>query len=204
MSQVAAVLSRGAALCLLTVGAWLGLMAPGVAQTLTEREARQQVAPPRGISVELADLPINDPDMLKRLEAKALQFPYYGAFVTSPGDPAENQSAFGLANLHSPQDAVRVALATCEARRTTGAPCILVAQTFPRRYQAGVLTLSAKATEVLRGAFRQLDSPKAFAISDETGQFGFARGDGTRALANCNAAAGESGVQDCRLVVVDR
>ncbi len=195
---------RHAARTLLIASAACAVFAADLAaQTLTEREAHQQVASPRGTKVILADLGVSDKDLLSQLEAQARKFPYYGAFVTSPGDPAQNQSALGIGNFHSPEDAVRVALGLCEARRTSGAPCIVVAQTVPRSYKPGVLTLSAEATESLRGAFRRLDSPKAFAISAETGHYGFARGDGTRALADCNAGATKSGETDCRLVVVD-
>jgi hypothetical protein len=79
-----------------------------------------------------------------------------------------------------------------------------VAQVLPRRYQGDRLTLSKAATDALRGDFGRLDTPKALAISPATGAFGFARGDGTRALASCNAKAAEQGAQDCRIVVAEQ
>ena len=176
---------------------------PSVAQTLTESQARAQVAAPRGVDVRVAELPGLDGAQLRQLEQAAAQYPYYAAFVVAPGDPQANQSGLTVVNMHSPEEATRSALAACEQRRTTGAPCIVLAQTFPRRYEPGQLTLSREATEALRGEFRQMDSPKALAISPSTGQFGFARGDGARAMADCNAKASEQGAQDCRIVVAD-
>ncbi|MEM1428433.1 MAG: hypothetical protein AAGG09_03135 [Pseudomonadota bacterium] len=183
--------------------AGLGLAAPAAAQTLTEQQARQQVASSRGVQVVVADLDFIDAATKRQFEQAGKQFPYYGAFVLSPGDPQSNQSGLAAANYHSPQAAVEAALRDCNARRTTGDPCVVVAQTYPRGYEAGGLTLSTDATEALRGDFRRLDSPKALAISPTTGHFAFARGDGARAQSACNAAAGASGAQDCRVVVVD-
>ncbi|MEM0936677.1 MAG: hypothetical protein AAF646_15405 [Pseudomonadota bacterium] len=193
-------IAHGPFVTALALGLVLGLSAG--AETLTEREARSQVAAPR-MAVIVADLDFLDRAAKRQLEQAAEQFPYYGALVLSPGDPPENQSGLSVANHHSPEAAAEAALSACNARRTTGAPCVIVAQTVPRNYAPGVLTLSATATEALRGDFRRLDSPKAFAISNETGHFAFARGDGSRALANCNAAASEDSVAPCQIVVAD-
>jgi hypothetical protein len=173
------------------------------AQTLTEAQARDQVASPRGSRILVADLDFLNDQAKRQIEAAAEQFPYYAALVLSPGDPAENQSGLTVANYHSPQVATEIALSTCNARRTSGAPCVVVAQVVPRRYEPGRLTLSKEATEALRGEFRRLDSPKAFAISPGTGRYAMARGDGTRALSACNARAAEAGEADCRIVVFD-
>jgi len=174
------------------------------AQTLTERQARDQVASPRGVDVRVADLPFLTGDMRRQIAQAAEEFPYYAALVLSPGDPQANQSGVAMVNYHSPEAATRAALEACNKRRTTGAECVVVAQVLPRRYQGGRLTLSREATEALRDDFRRMDSPKALAISPDTGQFGFARGDGSRALADCNAKAAEQGARDCRIVVADR
>ena len=63
------------------------------------------------------------------------------------------------------------------------------------------LSLSGPANAALRKGYRKLKPPKAFAISDKTGHFGFDRGDGGRALASCEKASGGAG--DCRIVVAD-
>jgi len=171
-----------------------------MAQTLTEREARQQVPSSRGVQVVVADLDFIDAALRRQLEQAGRQFPYYGAFVLSPGDPPANQSGLGAANYHSPEAAVRAALADCNERRTTGAPCVVVAQTYPRGFAPAGLTLSSDAADALNGEFRRMDSPKALAISPATGRFAIARGDGARAQSACNAAAG---TQDCRIVVFE-
>lgn len=186
------------------LGAALALLAalPAAAQ-MSEREARREVAAPRGPDVALADLDFLDAATARALEQYARQLPYYAAIAVSPGEPAANRVSPGAVNYHSPEAASRAALAACNAQRTTGAACVIVAQTRPRGYEPGRLTMSIRATEALRGDFRRLDAPKAFAISPATGQFAFARGDGARALARCNAAAAEQGERDCAVVVAE-
>jgi hypothetical protein len=187
------------------IAATVALCGAAGAQVLSEREARSAIASPRGVSVVVSDLSFVTPQVARALEQYAAELPYYAAIAVSPGEPASSQVSPGAVNFHAPEDAQRAALAACNAARTTGAPCVIVAQTVPRRYEAGRPTLSVQATEALRGAFRQMDSPKALAISSSTGQFAFARGDGARALAQCNAAAaGAGGARDCRIVVADR
>jgi hypothetical protein len=175
-----------------------------LAQTLTEREARSAVAAPRGVSVAIADLDFLTPQLRSALEAVASQLPYYAAIAVSPGEPASSQLNPGVVNFHSPEAARQRALATCNAQRTSGGPCVIVAEVRPRRYEPGAPTLSVNATEALRGAYRRLDAPKAFAISPSTGAFGYARGDGGRALATCAARASDAGASDCRIFVSDR
>lgn len=196
---VPAIAARAAGLA---VGLALIVALPAAAQ-ISEREARRQVAAPRGPVVAVADLDFLDAATARALEQYARQLPYYAAIAVSPGEPAANQVSPGAVNYHSPQAASRAALATCNAQRTTGGACVIVAQTVPRGYEPGRLTLSIRATEALRGDFRRLDAPKAFAISPATGQFAFARGDGARALARCNAAAAEQGERDCVVVVAE-
>ena len=182
----------------------VGVAAQAPAQTLTEREARAAVAAPRGVSVLIADLDFLTPQLRGALEAVAAQLPYYAAIAVSPGEPAASQLNPGVVNFHSPEAARQRALATCNAQRTSGGPCVIVAEVRPRRYAPGSPTLSVNATEALRGAYRRLDAPKAFAISPSTGAFGFARGDGARALATCAARASDAGASDCRVFVSDR
>jgi hypothetical protein len=176
---------------------------PAAAQTLTERQARNEVASPRGVDVRVADLPWMTDDVRRRIEQELSNYPYYAALVMSPGNPAGTPAGGAIVNYHSPEAATRAALEACEAQRGSGPECVVVAQVLPRRYEGGRLTLSKAATEALRGDFRQLEAPKALAISPGTGQFAFARGDGSRALSRCNAQAQEAGAQDCRIVVAE-
>lgn len=174
------------------------------AQTLSERQARDQVAAPRGTDVRVADLPWITNEVRQQIERELGNYPYYAALVMSPGDPGATPAGGAIVNFHSPEAATRAALAACNAQRTSGPDCVVVAQVLPRRYQGGRLTLSRAATDALRGDFGRLDSPKALAISPATGAFSFARGDGTRALASCNAKAAEQGAQDCRIAVAEQ
>ncbi|MEO1677348.1 MAG: hypothetical protein AAFU80_04225 [Pseudomonadota bacterium] len=174
------------------------------AQTLTERDARAAVPDARGVTVSVADVAFLGATEKRAVEQYAKQFDYYAAMAVSPGDPADTGSAVALANYHSPQDAQQAALAACNARRTTGGACVIVATVVPRDYAQGPLTLSKAGVDALKGPFRQLSSPKAFAISPSTGHFGFARGDGGRALSACGARASADGASDCRIVIFDQ
>ncbi|MEL6209871.1 MAG: hypothetical protein AAFR44_06750 [Pseudomonadota bacterium] len=180
------------------------VMAAGaVAAQVDSRTARNQTFPERGRSVEVADLSFLGAAERAAVEEYAKQFDYYGAMAVSPGDPADTGSAVAVANYHSVRAAQKAALDGCNARRRTGRACVIVATVLPRRYQARGFTLSVEGTAALKGAYRRLDSPKAFAISEATGAFGFARGDGARALSACNERAAPNGARDCRVVVVD-
>lgn len=190
----------GLALSALVVSA---VAPPAVAQTLTERQARSSVPDSRSRTVLMSDLDWLGDAESRAVEDYAKQFNYYGALAVSPGDPADTGSAVAVANYHSPQDAQRAALASCNAKRTSGGACVIVATVVPRGYRSGVPTLSEEAVDALKGDFRRMDSPKALAISPSTGFFGIARGDGGRALSTCAARAAEQGQSDCRIFVLE-
>lgn len=169
---------------------------------LTGAEARDLLFRENGRNVEIADVAFLGAPERRALEAYGADFAYYGAMAVSPGDRVDSGSAVALANFHSPEAAAAAALEGCEARRKEGDACIIVATINPRRYENRALTLSVEATAALKGEYRRLEAPKAFAISPSSGAWAFARGDGTRALDQCEARA--QGVRDCRIVVADR
>lgn len=177
--------------------------ATAVAAQVDSRTARSQAFPERGRSVEVADLSFLGATERAAVEDYAKQFDYYGAMAVSPGDPANTGSAVAVANYHSVRAAQQAALDGCNARRSTGRACVIVATILPRRYEPRGFTLSVGGTAALRGAYRRLSTPKAFAISEATGAFAFARGDGARALAACNEQAAPDGVRDCRIAILD-
>lgn len=179
---------------------------PGVAtaQTVDSKAARKALFSERGRSVTVANLDWITPDVRKATEQYAAGFAYFGAMALSPGDPAETGSAVTVQNYHSLEAAERAALDGCNARRTTGKPCVIVASIAPRGYKPRNLTLSLGATRALKKEFRKLSEPRAFAISPSTGAFGWARGDGARALSQCNSGAQKKGVTDCAIVVFDQ
>ena len=189
----------------LTLACGLGAVAPALAaepSVLTGAEARDLMFRENGRTVEIAEVDFLGAPERRALEAYGEDFAYYGAMAASPGDRVDSGSAVALANYHSPEAAATAALEGCEARRQEGGPCIIVATINPRRFEARDLTLSVEATSALRGEYRRLEAPKAFAISPSTGAWAMARGDGTRALDQCAARAGAA--RDCRIVVADR
>ena len=171
------------------------------AEPITSSEARKVLFRDKGRTGVVNDHSFIGQTERAALEQYAGQFDYYAAMAVSPGDPAESGSAVALANFHSLDAAEAAALAGCEARRQTGRECVIVATVAPRKYDARPLTLSVEATVAVRGDYRKLDAPKAFAVSPSTGAWAFARGDGARALAQCSAKAGEA--NDCRVVIAD-
>lgn len=187
----------------LVLGAAATLAAvPAMAQ-VDGRAARGLVFSERGRSVQVADLDWITPDVRKATEQYGAQFPYYGAFAVSPGDPASTGSAVAVGNYHSAAAAQTAALNGCNAKRTSGGPCVIAATILPRGYQARALTLSVDATTALKKGYQRLQAPKALAISPATGAFGIERGDGGRAIALCNAEARKRGAADCVVAVAE-
>ncbi|MFD0980847.1 5-aminolevulic acid synthase [Tropicimonas aquimaris] len=175
------------------------------AQTVDSRAAKGMLFSEKGAEAQVAEnLDFVDAAVAKALKAVASQIPYYGAISVSPGEPTSSNLMSTMANFHSIEAATQAALDNCNARRTTGKPCVIVAAITPKRYKAQPLTLSVEATKAFNGDYRKLSSPKAMAISDKAGVFGYDRGDGGRAMSRCQAAAAERKASDCRLVIIDK
>lgn len=155
-----------------------------------------------GSDVQLGQADFMGPAVAKAIEQAAASIPYYGAIAVSPGEPTTSNLMATMANFHSPEAAQTAALENCNARRTVGQPCVVIATIVPKRFKPQPLTLSVEATRSFGKEYRRLDEPKAMAISPSTGVFGIDRGDGSRALANCAAAA--KGASDCQIVVFDQ
>ena len=145
-----------------------------------------------------------DSAVAKAIQQAAGQIPYYGAIAVSPGEPTSSNLMATMANFHSPEAAQQAALANCNARRTTGRPCVVIATVVPKKFKPQPLTLSVEATKVFGKEYRKLAAPKALAISPSTGVFAADRGDGGRAISRCNAAAQAKGSADCRVVIADQ
>ena len=103
----------------------------------------------------------------------------YGAVAISPSEGLFVEWLNGVSQFHSTATARAAALAYCNGqKKSASAPCVVIAETAPK-----------------------LAKPRAFAISDATGNFGMARGDGGRAMDACEKAA--KGASDCRIVIAD-
>ncbi|SDL96302.1 hypothetical protein [Aliiruegeria lutimaris] len=173
------------------------------AQTIDSRTAKKMLF---GTSsdVTLGQADLIDSNVAKAIKQAGKQIPYYGAIAVSPGEPTSSNLMPTIGNLHSAESAQKAALDNCNARRTVGGPCVVIATITPKRYKAQPLTLSVGATQYFGKEYRKMDAPKAFAISPSTGAFGADRGDGGRALSKCAAAAKGNGGSDCRLVIADQ
>lgn len=127
--------------------------------------------------------------------------PFYGAVAISPTEGLYVEWINASGQFHSRAAAQAAAMAHCEANRKPASDkCVVVLEVVPRGWKEGLaLTLSAPAASALRKSYRKLPKPRAFAISDATGDFGLARGDGARAIADC----AKKGASDCRIVVAD-
>ena len=183
--------------------ALIGVAGGGAADSLSFKEARK-VLPRGGRTVTaLPDTTFLDDKQQAILRALTDSIPYYGALAISPDEGLFVEWLNAAGQHHSIMAARAAALRYCEAnRKKESAECVVVLEVSPKGADPDApLSLSADAADALRGDYRKLKSPKAFAISTNLGTFGFARGDGGRALDTCSKMG--SGAKDCRVVVAD-
>ena len=184
------------------------------AEPLSFKEARK-VLPKAGGKVDLvtyADfVPEQDMEALAAVKMKprdvfkaiGASLEGYGAVAISPDEGLLVEWISGVSQHHSIWAAREAAISYCdEKRKDASAECQVIVEVSPKgASDEDTLTLSAAANSALRGAYRKMDSPKAFAISPSTGDFGMDRGDGGRALDNC--ASADNQALDCVIVVAD-
>ncbi|MFV0359014.1 5-aminolevulic acid synthase [Tropicimonas sp.] len=184
----------------------LALLTPAIAlaQPVESRAAKKMLFSERGAEVVVADVDFLDDSAKTALKQAAGQIPYYGAIAVSPGEPTSANLMSTMANFHTSEAASAAALANCNARRTSGGPCVVIATVLPKRYRPEALTMSLQATQAFNKQYRKMKEPKGMAISPTVGAYGYDRGDGGRAISICNAAAAREGASDCRLVVADQ
>lgn len=187
------VLVTGALTCALSMGNATAASAdvPGA------REAWRLMFGTRGAVSAVSDaipLSATDRDIIERLGPTQK---YYGAIAFSPDEGLISEATIAAANHHTVAVARGLALAECNAKRAAEtAPCVIAADIVPRRYRPGqALELSLDATLSLGNDFRNAPTPRAFAISPQTGLWGIGRSD-AEAIAACS-------MQDCKVVVRD-
>lgn len=185
-----------------------------LAEPFSSREALRILPKARG-EVTLATYPNRMPQKdLAQLEAAKLKLKDvfaavgaslagYGAVAISPDEGLLVDWISGVSEHHSAAAAQKGALDYCNAKKKkSSAACVILVEVAPKRAKASAaLTLSESANAALRGPYRKLKKPKAFAISPSSGDFGFETGKAARALAACGAAQNKSG--DCKVVIVD-
>jgi hypothetical protein len=125
---------------------------------------------------------------------------YYAAIAFSPKDGLAHESIQAAMNYLSVEAASAAAVRACNKARSSGAPsCQLAARIVPKNYKQRSLTLSIDATAAFDKAYRKAKSPKAFAISPATGNWGMGASD-----AGAKAACEKNGrPKDCKIVIRD-
>ena len=195
-------------IALIAAMVFAGLSAGGplVAQVLDEKAARKALFPLRGHEVQVSSK-LTKADQravaaLVPLMAEQLRQPvrYYAAIAYSPKDGLAHKSIQAAMNYHSIQAAAAAAIRACDKARSRAAPkCQLAARMVPKRYKPRALTLSIDATAAFEKAYRRAKSPKAFAISKATGNWGMGKSD-AGAIAACERAGAP---KDCKVVIRD-
>lgn len=173
------------------------------ADSLSFKEARKALPKGNRIVAELRDTSFLDEKQQEIVLSLKDTIPYFGALALSPDEGLFVDWLNASAQHHSLEAARAAALKHCDAnRKAASAKCVVVLEVSPKGGKPDApLSLSAEAADALRGEYRKLKGIKAFAISQSQGTFGFAGGDGARALDAC-AKAG-SGAKDCKVVVAD-
>lgn len=176
---------------------------PAISEALSFREARNAVPKGNRVTAVLTDTSFLDDKQQAIVKSLQSNIPFYGALALTPSEGLFVEWLNAAGQHHSIEAARAAALAHCERmRKRNSKPCVVVLEVSPRGAKADApLSLSAEATAALRGDYRKLKAPKAFAISKTKGTFGFAAGDGARALDGCAKAGG--GAKDCEIVVAD-
>lgn len=179
---------------------------PSVADVVTERDAKRALFSHRGHQIQLApgltDLEQKIVTEIVPLMAQQLRQPvrYYAAIAYSPDDGMVHDSIQAAMNFHTPDAAGQAAMAACNALKSKSAQsCRVAAQVVPKRYKVRDLTLSIDATVGFDRAYRKAASPKAFAISRKSGNWGMGSND-----ASARSACEKSGNPgDCEIVIRD-
>lgn len=176
---------------------------PASADELSFKEARKALPKGNRVVAEQPEATFLDEKEQAIIASLKETIPYYGALALSPDEGLFVDWLNAAAQHHSLQSARDAALAHCEAnRKRASAKCVVVFEVSPKGADPEAeFSLSAEAAAALRSDYRKLKSPKAFAISASKGSYGFAGGDGARALDSCKKAG--EGATDCKVVVAD-
>lgn len=179
----------------------LGLAGPAVAQDVPDQNAAKSQL----FGTRNSDLAVYPHEFLSEADIATLQampkvagLKYYGALAAAPREGLQNEASTGAFNYHSIEAAREAAVDGCNAKKSGGPSCVVVAEVVPRRYEEGrALTLSQDASKAVAGRdFRRAGDAAALAISEGTGGWGL--GDGAEAaIASCAA----QGARDCEVVV---
>ena len=173
------------------------------AESLSYKDARRALPKGNRTVAELPDTSFLDEKQQAIVLSLKDTIPYFGALALTPDEGLFVDWLNASAQHHSIDAARAAALKHCEAnRKKSSVKCVVVLEVSPKGAKPDApLSLSAEAADALKGEYRKLKAPKAFAISPSQGTFGFAGGDGARALSACAKSGG--GAKDCTVVVAD-
>lgn len=176
---------------------------PALADPISGAAAGAMLYPLDQPEVIVHDVPgLNDQERAA-LDMVARTQRYYAAVAFAPDLGIMAEPTVMAANYHNPQAAADAALATCNARRTEGADCVLALEVRPMGFSQPALSLSADATEAFGSAYLTGSGPRALAISATSGQWGIGTGSTAAADAIETCRAGTE-VSDCAVVIADR
>lgn len=156
------------------------------AQAVSGDAASAALFDPKGRTVSVVPNPLPGQSeqvtamLVDVLKSSAASVRYYGSIAMAPDAGLESEATAQSENFHSVAAADAAALANCNARRSGGAPCVIVARTLPKGYEPRPLELSVDATEAFATEYRKAKTPKALAISPSTGGGPSPRGRGRR------------------------
>jgi len=182
-----------------------------MAQDLPDAKAAQKLLFPT--RAKAVDVIILDEALSAGISTAAIKknAPYYSAFAVSPTSGFIGISASAALNFHSVAAAGAAAVADCNAKREKSEkPCVVVMQVVPLNYAGRrSFQLNGDASKAFRKQYRRKAGPKAFAISESTGQWGFhvkAASDeqaAEQAIAKCAAKIEAGKKNDCKVVSVN-
>ncbi|MFN3938756.1 MAG: 5-aminolevulic acid synthase [Gemmobacter sp.] len=175
----------------------------GPAAALDAAGAEALLYPPDRVEVELIPRSFMSDDD-RRLLGQALGAQkYYAAIAVPPHEGLLSPAGAVAANYHDAASAEKAALAECNAKRSGGQACVVVARVRPQGWTRRDFQLSAAATEAFAKDFVRADRPRAFAVSASSGLWGIGTGNDAAgaAVADCRARAAGAPPGDCRVVL---
>jgi hypothetical protein len=178
------------------------LASPALADPVPGAEAEAMLYPPDRVEVLAYAVEGLSEDEFTLLTQIAQSQNYYAAVAFAPADGILSEPTVMAANFHSIEAARAAAEAQCNARRSGGSACAIAFEVRPQGWEPRNLQLSADATSAFSDHFVPAAAPRAFAISDATGQWGVGTGADAaeHALAQCRDAPG---AEDCAIVIAD-
>ena len=178
------------------------LAAPALAEPLPGAQVDAMLFPPAPVEVVAYTVEGLSQDEISLLTQVAASQKYYAAVAFAPAEGILAEPTVMAANFHNVDAARAAAIRQCNDRRQGGRACIIAFEVRPQGWEPRALQLSADATEAFSAGFARARAPRAFAISEATGQFGAGSGAdaAAAALADCRDAPGAG---DCRIVIAD-